>query len=242
VPSINYSDNSNEYVKQLRIAGIAIQQAGAETVNIAAENITKEYKRLLKKNVRMRNEKFTLGSVRTWKAKANSGKSLRPLRDVNAIVGVMSLRDAEHYLARMEEGGVKKGDKRTIGKASIPMDTARGGERGKAILSRYRLDKHEPIDIRDKLRAAINPRQQYAMMYSMAKRGQLSAGVYQSDDAIYSVTPKKVVMLRRADKDTVEIKAQPLFTRAVVGITREKMDAIFVYAARKMLRNLEMGV
>lgn len=238
MPGVKYSDNMMEYIGKLRKAGIAMEEAAAEAINKAADLVAIQYKRTLGQKVRLRNKKFTLGAIKVFKARASrSSGELRKMDDINAIVGVMNLRGENHYLARMEEGGIKKGSKDTGGKAVIPMDTARRGDRMRPITSQYRMDKFKPQQIQDKLRKAKNPRQAYAMLYSMARRG-MSPGAYQGPEAIHHVTQRKVTMIRRADKDTVQIKSNPLFEQATYKLRESDMDRFFVYAAERMLRKL----
>jgi hypothetical protein len=242
MPQIDYKDNVDEWVKQLRIAGISLQEAGAEAINKAASVTAIRYKKSLRSKTKLRNPKFTLGAVVILKAhaKRSSGKELRQMADINAIVGVKTLGErGEHYLSIMEIGGQKTGGKKTHNKPAIPMDTARGGNRNKPILPRYRLSKAEPQKISDQIRNAVNPRQEYAMMYSMARRGTIRPGAYQSDTAIYDVTRKRVTMVRKISDDAIQIKSRPLFGESVNHLDASAMDRFFIYAARKLLGKLE---
>lgn len=239
MPGIQYSDNTMEYVKMLHRAGIDLEEAAAEAINEAADLVSMKYKRELTQKKRLRNKKFTLGAVKVLKARlSRSGGRKRSIHDLNAIVGVMNLRGEDHYLAKMEQGGIKKGGQNTHGKAAIPLDTARGGDRNRPIQPKYRLAKGKPVFIGDKVRAMGNPRQEYAIMYSMAKRGKLIAGSYQTDTAIYNVTRKKITMIRKAEDDSIEIKSDPLFEGATNSLREIEIDRFFERAARRILGRL----
>lgn len=236
---IKYDDNVMEYIGKLRKAGIAMEQAAAEAINKAADLVAIQYKRTLSQKVRLRNKKFTLGAIKVFKARASrSSGETRKIDDINAIVGVMNLRGEDHYLARMEEGGIKKGSKDTGGKAVIPMDTARGGDRMKPILSGFRMSTKKPIQIQDLMKRTREIKQSYyAQLYSMVDRGIIQPGIYQGPRGIYHATRKKVTMIRKS-KDSVKIKSNPLFEQATYKLRETDMDKFFVYAAEKMLRKL----
>lgn len=237
---IKYSDNMDEYKKKLARAGIAVQEAGAEAINKAADIILQRYRATLKKKIKnMRNPKFTLGAAVIFKAhaKGSSGK-LRKMSDINAIVGVRRMRDGEHYLYLMEVGGTKDGNKDTQGKVQIPLIPARGGNIGKSILPGLRLNKKKPEQIPAAYGAQSNPRAQYAMLYDMARRGVIQPGLYQTPDAVFKVTKRKVQMIRKLQDKAVTIKAQPMFGDSVTVIDQNTMSRLFAYGAEKKLSEL----
>lgn len=239
MPGIKYDDNVMEYIGKLRKSGIAMEQAAAEAINKAADLVAIQYRRTLSQKVRLRNKKFTLGAIKVFKARASkSSGQLRKMDDLNAVVGVLNLRGDDHYLARMEEGGVKKGSKDTGGKAVIPMDTARNGDRMKPIVNRFRMSVNKPIQIQDLMKRTREIKQSYyAQLYSMVGRGDIQPGIYQGPRGIYHVTKKKVTMIRKS-KDSVRIKSNPLFEQATYKLREMDMDRFFIYAAEKMLKKL----
>lgn len=238
--SIKYEDNVDKVIAQLKQAGIAIQDAGADALNMGAHQIQGRYKKDLKNKKRLRNERFTLGGIMLFKARAmrSDKKTLRKMEDINAVVGVRQLRNGTHYLATMEVGGQKPGNSKTGKKVPIPMATARGGNINKAISPKYRLSKSATVtQYQGVLRSAGNARQQYAILHSLSGSGKIKPGMYQSDDAVYSVTKKEVVMVRRI-KDSVTVKPAPLFESATMTISQGSMDRYFVISANKRIREL----
>jgi len=238
---VKYSDNMDEYKKKLARAGIAIQEAGVIAINKAADIILQRYRATLKKKIKhMRNPKFTLGAAVIFKAHATRSdkKTLRKMSDINAIVGVRRMRDGEHYLYLMEVGGTKDGNKDTQGKVQIPLIPARGGNIGKSVLPGVRLKKQKPKPIAAPRNAQNNPRAQYAMLYDMSRRGVISPGIYQTPDAVFRVTKRKVQMIRKLQDESVKIKAQPMFGDSVTIIDQNTMARLFAYGAEKKLAEL----
>jgi len=233
-----YKDNFPEIIGKLQRAGIALQEAGAEAMTMGAKLIAVRYKKALRGKTKLRNEKFTLGSVVVLQAKAyrSDKKTLRRMDDVNAIVGVKQLRGGDHYLAAMEIGGKKKGAKGSGARVPVPLATAREGDQGKPVAARFRLSK--TINQYQRQLGTPNVRQQYALLYSLAKRG-LKPGMYQSPDAIFHVTRKKVTTIRYADRDSVQIKPAPLFEGAVKELTEAEIDKLWIVGARKKLAELD---
>ena len=237
---VKYSNNLDEYKKKLNRAGIAIQEVGAIAINKAADIILQRYKATLKKKIKhMRNPKFTLGAAVVFKAhaKGSSGK-LRKMSDINAIVGVRRMRDGEHYLYLMEVGGTKDGNKNTQGKVQIPLLPARGGNINKSILPGLRLNKKKPEVLPAPRNAQNNPRAQYAMLYDMARRGVIQPGLYQTPDAVFKVTKRKVQMIRKLQDQSIKIKSVPMFGDSITIIDQNTMSRLFAYGAEKKLAEL----
>lgn len=241
MPEIKYSDNKDDFIAQLRRAGFDLQTAAVMAINNAAHKMTIYYQSLLKNKTNLRAERFTLNAVKIYKATPRSsgkGKPLRKLENINAIVGIGELRGKEHYLAKMEEGGQKKGGVKTGGRVPIPMDTARGGDRKAPILNINRLLRKTPSQFQNQLSKAKNPRQQYAILYSMARSGKIKAGMYQSENAIYAVTKDKVIMVRKTEDSTILVKSRPLFAQMSKHVTPDLMDKYFINAAKQLLSDL----
>ncbi len=233
-----YEDNFPKVLAQLQRAGIALQEAGAEAMTMGAKIIAVRYKKSLREKTKLRNEKFTLGAIIVLQAKAyhSDKKTLRRMDNVNAIVGVKQLRGDTHYLAAMEIGGKKKGAKSAGHRVPVPLGTAREGDQRKPVAAKYRLSKG--VAQYQRQLGTPNVRQQYALLYALAKRG-LKPGLYQSPDAIFHVTRKKVTIVRYADRDAVQIKPSPLFEGAVKELTEAEIDRLWVIGAKKKLAGLD---
>lgn len=233
-----YSDNVKDLNRQLSQAGIALQEAGAEAINKGAMIIAARYKRNLRaKTKHMRNIKFTLGSIIVLQAhaKRSDKTTLRKMEDINAITGVKSLRDGEHYLAKRETGGTKRGGPKTGGKVPIPLTAARGGSEANPILPAYRLTKATPIQMQSQLKNASNARMQIEILHGMVKSGQIQPGLYQSGDSIWKVTKRKVIRIRNTEKTTVTVPKRPLFETSVGELEAGKMDMLYIAAAKRLI-------
>jgi len=239
---IKFETNIDEVIKQLRRAGIAIQEAGADAMNMGAAHVAGRYKKDLKNKKRLRNQKFSLGSVAILKAhaKRSDQTTIRKMEDINAIVGIRQLRNGMHYLATMEIGGQKRGNSKTGRKVPIPMTKARqSGNIDKPIASKYRLSGNTQVNqYQSILRNSTNVRQQYAILNSLARSGRIKSGMYQSDDYIYSVTPKQVTMIRRV-KENVTIKPSPLFEGATGTVSQAMLDRFFLISSNKRIRAIK---
>jgi hypothetical protein len=236
---IVYEDNIRDYINQLNRAGIAIQEAGAEALNKAGKFIIVQYGRQLQKKTRLRQKKFTLGATVLLQAHAKHSdkKRLRELKDVNAIAGVRSFSNGkEHYLAAMELGIDRKGSAKTGGKVPIPLYPARGGNIERTVETKHRLTKTRPIPL--DMRKSANARQQYAILRSMAKRGDITKGTYQTEDGIYAVSKNEVTKTRKADQETVKVKSLPLFSESVYQLDENTMNRFFIFACKMLLSHL----
>jgi hypothetical protein len=96
------------------------------------------------------------------------------------------------------------------GKVQIPLLPARGGNINKSILPGLRLNKKKPEVISAPRSAQNNPRAQYAMLYDMARRGVIQPGLYQTPDAVFKVTKRKVQMIRKLQDQSIKIKSVPM--------------------------------
>jgi hypothetical protein len=189
----------------------------------------------------MRNIKFTLGSIVILQAhaKRSDGKTLREAKDINAITGVKKIGDREHYLAKRETGGTKKGQPNAGGRVPIPLTAARGGSEANPIKPAYRMTKATPIQFQGELRgAAGNPLMQIEMLHGMVRKGAIQPGIYQTPDAIYKVTKSKTIKLRNTEKETVQVPKRPLFETAVGALEPGKLDQLYVKAANELVNKL----
>jgi len=233
-----YTDNVKDLNKQLSQAGIALQEAGAEAINQGAMIIAARYKRNIRAKAKhVRNAKFTLGSIVVLQAHArrSDGTTLREAKDINAITGVKQLNGGEHYLAKREAGGTKRGNSKTGGRVPIPLRGARGGNEAKPILPAYRLTKSTPIQMQSQLRNATDARAQIEILRGMVRKGQIQPGMYQSKDSIWKVTKNKVTRLRDTSKESVTVPKRPLFETSVGELEPGKMETFYVAAAKRLI-------
>ena len=239
---LKYTDNVMDWTRKLRRAGFAMQEAGAEACTFAAQKIASQYRAEIRsKTIMMRNEKFTLRAITVFPAKGvRKGGELRRMDDINAIVGVKQMAGGkEHYLAMLELGK----DKRDANGVPIPVDSARGGIRSRPVVTSMRLKQARTGGVIDLSRFAGNPRQQYAIMNSMARRGKLSSGGYYAADHgdkkwLYKVQGKKAIIVRDISEEIVKIKANPMFERSVGGLSSADMETYFVRAAMILMGSL----
>lgn len=252
--NIKYKDNIDEWITSLRRAGIAIQEAGARTVNRAAWAIYGEYRRNLLAGTLMRNRDFTLKSIKVFEAHAmrSGGKELRKMEDINARVGVMSFSDGrEHYLALLEFGNTRKGNSKLENRVPIPLDTSRqGGNRGSPVAAPNRMGaQFQPNSRIDLSRFEGDPRRQYAIMNTMARTGILyngrgaraiaKAGFFDVDYGdkryLFRIKGKKAGILRDLSFQQTVQKAEPHMGDAVKKMTQSMMDRMFVEEAERLI-------
>jgi hypothetical protein len=237
---LKYSDNRKEFIRAMNNAGMAVQEAGAMAINSVASVTAGRYKKALQSGrIKLRAPRYTLGAVRIFPAHAKHSKSgeYRKMSDINSIVGVLSRgAKGEHYLAIMEVGGVKRGSRMAGNRVSVPLLSARGGNEMSPVKKSSRLN--EGVNQYQKqLRVAQNPRQQYAIFRALAKKG-LANGLYQTDEAIFRVSGRKVQKVRTADKTAIRVKAIPLFGESVDKVSPSMIDKYFKYFCKKLLGDI----
>jgi hypothetical protein len=237
---IEYRDNINEYLRELSRAGVAIQKAAALALNRGAGFIASTYKLSLKNNFTLRN-KFTLGAIRVMKAHEmrSNKKDLRPLRDVNAKVGVDELKGGKlHYLAKHETGHVVRGIRKAKNRVPIPLRAARtAGSEKKPIAPKYRMLTANVEELKN-LRG-LNARQQYGAMRDLVKRGKVTPNnLYMTEHGIFDLFKKRfrVTQVRNTDEVKILLKGKPLFGKAVSALTEDIMAKLFVSAAKRLIK------
>jgi len=250
---VKYKTNIRTVVKRLKKSGNTLQIVAADTINESAMLLDRNYQRLLRKKHIVRT-KFTLKSVKTYKATMirKSGEP-RPLHDINAIVGIRKMKGgAEHYLAKLEEGGIQKGSKKAKNKVPIPLDTARTSKReDKPIAARNRLLKGEAQTLLLNGRKFgvkndgfnKNPRQRFAILYKEIRQG--NAGVqgdfskqfYFLDNknnlGIFRLVGSRVIKIRNLENKSVRRKESRMFKKAVKTQTPAIIRKRFMSNARK---------
>ena len=241
---LKYTADIQGWIGKLRRAGFALQEAGAEACTMAARHIADKYQIEMKNSITtMRNKSFTLRAVVVYPAKgvSKSTGKLRPVNDINAVVGVKKIGDKDHYLAMLEIGK----DKTAQGGVAIPLDSARtGGMREKTVASNMRMKGSRTSGAVDLSRFAGNPRKQFAIMSAMARRGELGSGGYYAVDHgdkkwLYKIQGKKTRIVRDISKDLVKIQANPMFARSVNDIASAGIDSYFVRAAMILVGSLD---
>ena len=234
-----YSDNFREVARELGRAGIAIQEAAAEAINIGAAFIEHRYKTRLRRLFTLRNN-YTTGAIGRYKANArrSNGRDLRKLHDINAVIGVRKLKGGgDHYLLAQEFGGVKRGTRRTAGKVPVPLQSSRTSRSNrKPVAPRYRLIKKTPTQRTD-LRG-LNPRQQYGALRDRARRGQINrTDLIQTENGIFQVEKNKITLLRSTKKSRVHIRAWHPFQDSIDDLNERVVVRAFRIAARRLLRS-----
>ena len=248
-----------DWTRKLRTAGFAIQEAGAEACTMAAQYVASQYRLALRtKTIMMRNEPFTMKAIIVYPAKARHGSGqLRPMENINAIVGVRKNGQKEHYLALLEVGADKKGIPQLGGAVPIPLDSARQGESRAAVVAgaqRLVTGRYQYGGAIDLSRFAGNPRQQFAIMNSMARRGKLwitgqknkqigKHAYYAVDNGdkkwLYKITGKKATIVRDLSESLVNIPKNPMFGESIDDLNQRDMELFFISAAEELMGKLE---
>lgn len=255
---IKYTDNVQAWTRKLRTAGFAMQEAAALSCTKAASFVAARYRlELVRKTIHLRNREFTLKSIVVFPARhTKTGGELRPMSGINAVVGVRKIGSREHYLAMLEIGADKRGSPKTDGSVAIPLDTAReSGDRDRRVASAMRLgDRYQFGGKVDLSKFAGNPRQQYAIMNSMARSGklwitgqknkQIGKHAYYAVDQgdkkwLYKISGKKATIVRDLSESLVKIPANPMFGESIDDLNQRDMELFFVSAAMELLGKLE---
>lgn len=254
---VQFTSNIDEVITKLKIAGIAVQSAGAEAINRGAFYIAGQYNESLRNDMKHnRGGNFTSKACRVWQAHAMSGSknTMRQMKDINAKVGILEMRDGRrHYLEARELGLGHKGSPKIANRVPIPLDSARGGSRSASVSPQYRMGKQFHFGgIIDLSRWAGNPRQQYAILSSMARSGKLwqkqknsqiskhmQYMVEYGDRAfMFKVIGKNIKLLRDMSRDETSNRKRPLFNSATYKLKQSDLDAYFTLAANYMLNDL----
>ena len=179
------------------------------------------------------------------------------MENINAIVGVRKNGQKEHYLALLEVGADKKGIPQLGGAVPIPLDSARQGESRAAVVAgaqRLVTGRYQYGGAIDLSRFAGNPRQQFAIMNSMARRGklwitgqknkQIGKHAYYAVDHgdkkwLYKITGKKATIVRDLSESMVNVPANPMFGESIDDLNQRDMELFFISAAEELMGKLE---
>ncbi len=252
---IKLNMETQKFIRKLGRRGNALQITAAETINETADGLETNYKRRLSRNQRLRARKFSLGSVKTFKANPirRSGEP-RQLHDINAITGIRKMKGGrQHYLAKLEEGRVQRGGRKTKGRVPIPLTASRTSRNiNKPIASPNRLLKGETQTLRigskifglpnDRFK---NPRQRFAILYkyfrtgSSGLTGDLRKPFFFSDNSnqlgIFKFISGRVRKIRNLENTTVKTRKRPNFRKSVDTITPERIQKTFNRKAQRKL-------
>lgn len=256
MPEIKIETNTDDFIKQLRRAGIDTRFAAVDAINSCAAWMAAKYRQALRDNTNMRNANYTLKALKLFPATAKRGNTgeMRKMENINAVLGIPKIGDREHYLFFLEIGATKKGNPKMGGRVAIPLDSSRtGGNRNAPVAPDMRLSKGYHIGgIVDLSKFSGNPRQQYAIMNSMARRGKLTVNTgggkvssrayyrvkYGDKDYLYRVRKGEAKIVRDLTQSSVKIPKEPLFEMSFEGMNAEMMKTYFINAAKRLLADL----
>ena len=257
--SIKLNLKTKSMIRQLGRRGSLLQVVAADTVNESAHDLKKKYTRRLEKKQRLRNRKFTLGAVKINESRPirRSGEP-RQLHMINAIVGVRKQKGGkEHYLAKMEKGGTRRGSRKTLNKAAIPLTTARVSQNiEKPIASQNRIINRDT----QKLRAGgrpfgvpggrfKNPRQRFAVLYRYKNKrnrggwnftGDLSKPFIFMDNSnrlgIFKFLKGRVRKIRTLEQSTAKFPRSDNFKDSVNDLKPAFIQKKFIRKAERALK------
>jgi hypothetical protein len=249
--TLKYKDNTKKYIKELKKHHGGLSLVSADTVNTAARVLEKSYKKKLRKFI-LRN-KFTMGAVKTFFAKARRSKGgFRNIKDINAIVGVRKMKGGKrHYLDKQETGDTKRGYNQTMKSVAIPLNVARTGEsKKKPIKGALRLQRStintlkvggEPLGVPG---SKYGTKQSWAIMNKYMKNNKYGwdttkqfffTGI-RSGLGIFKKIGKRIRKVRDLNKKSVRIKALHKFDKSFDNLTPTRMENIFHRAANRFLK------
>ena len=258
MPDIKLNLKTKDMIRQLGRRGSLLQVVAAETVNEAAEGLKTTYVRRLKRKQRLRAQRFTLGSIKIFKANPvrKSGEP-RPLGKINAITGVRKMKGGKkHYLAKLEEGRTQRGNRKTKNRVPIPLTTGRTSQNiNKPIAAQNRLLKGDTQTLRaggrvfgiagDGFRSA---RARFAALYKYKRSGG-RAGTFSGDLkkpffftdnndnlGIFKFIRGKARKIRTLEQSSARTKAQPNFEKAVDSLKPADIKKRFIRKAERAIR------
>ncbi len=264
MPTIKVKTNAKDYIKMLKKKHGALALVSANTVNVAAKVVEKKYKRELE-DFTLRNQ-FTKKSVRILKSKPQSKRTgeFRPIKDINAVVGVRTMKGGkQHYLQKQEEGDRVRGTGKTKGGVPIPLDIARaGGSHGKPIKTALRLQntgtiqtlrmKGDTLGVPGSKFLGQAGAQSWAIFHKYSGTSKRNRNVnnrygWNLDKpfffmgmkrglGIFKFIRKRARMIRTLEEKSVKIRATNKFQKTVDKITPGMMGAIFKRAAERHLK------
>lgn len=250
--AISLQVQTKHFINQLGKKGNQLQRVAAMTLNESAEEINKNYKLRLKKNAKLRN-KFSLNSVKIFKANPISRSGTpRPLSKIDAVVGVRKMKGGrQHYLSKLEKGGITKGNRLTLGKVPIPLKTARISKSdSRAVSKGHRLTSARTQTLRaGGKRIGVrgdgynSTRKRWGALYGAARNNKLSGDPKKpfymigndNKQGIYKMFGKKIRKIRNLEKNSVKRRAEPHFKKSVKQVSPREIQKRFVKNAKKSM-------
>jgi len=256
--SIKLNMETQKNIRKLGRRAGKLQEVAAETINDEAQALDTNYKRRLQRNQRLRAKRFTLGSIKIFKATPirRSGEP-RQLGKINAILGIRRMKGGkQHYLAKLEEGVTRRGHSKTRNRVPIPLTAARTSQNiNKPISSPNRLTKGNTQTLKagskifglpnDRFK---NPRQRFAILYryfrtgSSGLTGDLRKPFFFTDNSnqlgIFKFISGRARKIRNLEDTTVKTRARPNFSKSVDTITPERIQRTFNRKAQRKLSSV----
>lgn len=236
--SIEYADNFPEIERKLRRAGVLMQVAAEEALNQGAEFIQHKHRALMRNRYR-RASNYTLNATRVMRAHGTRRDgSLRRLRDINAMVVVRQMPGGrDHYLAKKEEGGVRRGSARTGNKVPIPLNAARrGGNPNAGIAPAYAIGRKPIQQDTHRWKSAT---QFYGAARAMVRRGALARNSWiQNAYGVFQVGVNKIKMLRNTESASLPVRSEPLFEEATAALSERVMRRVWQQTAERLIRQI----
>lgn len=251
--TIKLKVQSAHFMRELGKRGNLLQLTAAETLNESAEEFGENYIKRLKRRQTVRN-KFTLNSVKTFKATGvrRSGEP-RQLHKINAIVGIRKMKGGrKHYLAKLEEGTVQRGNSLTNNRVPVPLNTARTAlKHNKPISGPNRLTTSNTQDLQISgspigRNDGLTARQRWAILYGQKRTGfdRMTGDPKKpffwtgndGDLGIYKMVRNKFRKIRNLDQNTVKTRKRPNFKETFKQMKPARIQQKFVRNARKRIK------
>lgn len=236
------------FIKELKKVHGQMEKVAVNVLNHAAKLILNEYKRKNKKDYVIRG-KFTENAVRMFKATTRGrGGSLRPIKNINAVVFVPTLKGGgEHYLAKHEFGKSVTGAKSTKGFIATPTDAARVGKKYKGRISRAgdlrKIGKIQNLTVKGRrVEDLFKGKQLWAVLYKYAKSGENPYGwdlkkSFFLFGNVHVFKRNRFPRIRTLEDKIRKLPKNPNFTESVEKVgTPQKMEQIFKREAHKVIR------
>jgi hypothetical protein len=256
---------TKKMIQKLGKRGNLLQIVAAETLNDQEEQLEKRYRSNLKKNQTLRNERFTMGAIKSFKSRPvrKSGEPRR-LNGINAILAVKKQKNLNtHYLEELETGSTNRGNSKTLNKSPAPLTASRTAmNEKKPIASANRILKNPP----QKLRAGgkvigvstrerrkngrkwATPQQRFAALYRFKKQGgaglqgDLSKPFFFIDNSnhlgIFKFIRNRARKIRSLRRSTTRTNASPNFKKAVNATSPNDIKKDFVRRATQELKKV----
>ena len=256
--SIKLNMETQKNIRKLGRRTGKLQEVAVDTVNSEAQALDINYKRRLQRNQRLRARKFTLGSIKIFKATPirRSGEP-RQLGKINAIIGIRRMKGGkQHYLAKLEEGVTRRGHSKTRNRVPIPLTAARTSRNiNKPISSPNRLTKGNTQTLKagskifglpnDRFK---NPRQRFAILYRYFRTGgngltgDLKKPFFFVDNSnqlgIFKFISGRVRKIRNLKNTSIKTRKRPNFQDSVNTITPTRIQRTFNRKSQKKLAGM----